>query len=71
MKEKCAICGKKAMYISKKFISPLCKKCAEAEAKKLGENMGIKDPELEDFYTQPCEEMEDIIKEFTNEEIKG
>ena len=71
MKEKCAICGKKAKYISKKFISPLCKSCAEEEAKRLGREMGIKFPELEDFYTQPCEEMEDIDKEYTNTEIKG
>lgn len=71
MKEKCAICGKKAKYISMKFISPLCKSCAEKEALRLGEEMHMKDPELEDFYTEPCEEMNDIIKSFSNEEIKG
>ena len=71
MEEKCIICGKPAKYISKRFISPLCKKCAEKEAQKLGEARGLKFVELEDFYTEPCAEMENISKEFVNGLSKG
>lgn len=71
MEERCVICGKPAKYISMRFISPLCKKCAEKEAKRLGEERGLVGAELEDFYTEPCAEMENISKEFTNGIVKG
>ena len=71
MEEKCVLCGKEAKYISKRYISPLCKKCAEREAKRIGEEKGLKFVELEDFYTEPCAEMENIQKFFTNGEAKG
>ena len=71
MKEKCVICGKPAKYISYKFISPLCEECAEKEAKKIGEARGLKFVELEDFYTEPCEEMNDIVKTMSVEEVVG
>lgn len=71
MEERCIKCGKKAKYISKRFISPLCEKCAKEEAKKLGEARGLKFVDVEDFYTEPCAEMENIVKEFTNGIAKG
>ena len=71
MEEKCVLCGKPAKYISKRYVSPLCKKCAEREAKRIGEEKGLKFVELEDFYTEPCAEMENIQKFFTNGEAKG
>lgn len=71
MIEKCIICGKPAKYISMRFISPLCKKCAEKESKRLGEERGLLNVELEDFYTEPCAEMTNIEKEFINGEVKG
>ena len=67
----CVLCGKPAKYISKRFVSPLCKKCAEKEAQRLGEERGLKFVELEDFYTEPCAEMENIVKEFVNGIEKG
>lgn len=60
--KKCAICGKPAKYISFKFLSPLCEDCAKEQAQKLGAERGYAHTELEDFYTEPCEEMNDIIK---------
>ena len=64
MDEKCVICGKPAKYISAKFISPLCEDCAKAQAIKLGVERGMKPEfvEAEDYYTQPCEEMNNIKK---------
>ena len=71
MEEKCILCGKPAKYISMRFISPLCPECAEKEAKRLGEERGLVGAELEDFYTEPYAEMENITKEFVNGEAKG
>ena len=71
MKEKCAICGKPAKYISFKFISPLCEECAEKKAKELGEERGYQFAELEDFYTEPCKEMNNIVKELESSIVKG
>jgi len=71
MKEKCVLCGKEAKYISRRFVSPLCEECANKEAKKIGEARGISHVELSDFYTEPCAEMENIVKEFTNGKLKG
>lgn len=67
MEEKCRLCGKKARYISKRYVSPLCKECAMKEAIKIGTSKGIDEKfiELEDYYTQPCKEMEDIVKEYS------
>lgn len=64
--EKCKICGRPAKYISMKFISPLCEDCAEEMAKQLGMERGMKAEhvELNDFYTEACVEMENIIKKF-------
>ena len=64
MDERCAICGKPAKYVSTKFISPLCEDCAKEQAIKLGVERGIKPEfiEVEDYYTQPCEEMNNIKK---------
>ena len=70
-KMKCAICGKEAKYISFKFVSPLCKSCAEKETKKLGKERGELNPELEDYYTEPCEEMNNIQKKVVVEESIG
>ena len=68
MKELCRLCGKKkARYISKRYVSPLCKECAEKEALRIGESKGLKYVELEDFYTEPCEEMNDVVKSYTKE----
>ena len=66
MKEKCKLCGKKAKYISMRYVSPLCEDCARKEALRIGESKGYKDVELEDFYTEPCEEMKNIQKSFTS-----
>ena len=76
MEEKCVICGKPAKYISEKYISPLCEECALAEAKKIGKEQGVKEEfiEVDDYYTQPCAEMENVVKEFVLEEeveVKG
>ena len=64
VKGKCVICGKPAKYISAKFISPLCEDCAKAQAIKLGVERGMKPEfvEVEDYYTQPCVEMNNIKK---------
>lgn len=64
MEEKCIICGKPAKYISMKFISPLCEDCAKEQAIKIAAERGIKEEfvELEDYYTEPCEEMNNIKK---------
>ena len=64
MKDRCAICNKPARYVSAKFISPLCEECAKKQAIELGKERGIKEEfiELEDYYTEPCEEMENIAK---------
>lgn len=64
MDEKCVICGKPAKYISAKFISPLCEDCAKEQAIKLGVERGMKPEfiEVEDYYTQPCVEMNNIVK---------
>lgn len=69
--EKCAICGKPAKYISYKFISPLCEDCAKKEAKRLGELRGLTDVDLDDYYTEPCIEMENVVKSFVATQIKG
>lgn len=61
-KMKCAICGKDAKYISLKFISPLCKDCAEKQTKKIAKERNELYAELEDYYTEPCEEMYNIEK---------
>lgn len=71
MEEKCVLCGKPAKYISKLFVSPLCPKCAEKEAQRLGAERGMKFVELEDFYTEPCAEMENIVKEVFLGQEKG
>ena len=71
MEEKCVLCGKPARYISKRFVSPLCKKCAEKEAQRLGAERGMTFVELEDFYTEPCAEMENITKEVFLGQEKG
>lgn len=71
MEEKCAICGKPAKYISYKFISPLCEDCARKEAARLGEERGQVDVDLDDYYTEPCEEMNDIVKSFVVTQAKG
>lgn len=71
MEERCVICGKPARYISKRFVSPLCKKCAEKEAQRIGLERGMKYVELEDFYTEPCAEMEHIEKEVVLGKEKG
>ena len=62
MEEKCAICGKPAKYISFKFISPLCEDCAKEEVQKIGAIRGERCPEVEDYYTEPCEEMKNVAK---------
>ena len=64
MKERCAICNKPAKYVSNKYLSPLCEDCAKEQAKKIGLEHGIKPEfvEVDDYYTQPCEEMENIAK---------
>ena len=61
-KMKCIKCGKKAKYISFKFASPLCAACAKKEVKKIAQERGELNPELEDYYTEPCEEMNNIEK---------
>ena len=75
MEEKCVICGKPAKYISAKFISPLCENCAKEQAIKIGIERGFKPEfiELEDYYTEPCEEMNNIKKTLilTQEVAKG
>ena len=69
---KCVICGKPAKYISNKFTSPLCEDCARKEAIKIGLAHGVKEEfiELDDYYTQPCQEMNNIVKELTLNEEK-
>lgn len=66
----CIICGKPAKYVSEKFISPLCEECAAKEAKKIGFSQGVPEEfiELDDYYTEPCEEMLFVEKEFAIEE---
>ena len=75
MEEKCIICGKPAKYVSKKFISPLCEDCAKKEVLKIAETRGVKPEfvEVDDYYTQPCTEMENINKMLilNNEENVG
>lgn len=71
MEEKCAICGKPAKYFSMKFISPLCEDCSREQAQKLGAERGYKSVELEDFYTEPCEEMNNVVKSFSVKRILG
>lgn len=64
MKMTCAICGKTAKYISPKFISPLCEDCAKEQAIKIANEYGINPEfvEFQDYYTEPCEEMNNIAK---------
>ena len=73
MEEKCIICGKPAKYISEKYQSPLCEECALKEAKRIGVEQGVREEfiEVDDYYTQPCEEMEDVIKEFILEDTEA
>lgn len=62
--EKCKLCGAPGIYISKKFVSPLCKECAEKQVIKLAKDRNIKFAEIDDFYTQYCEEMENVEKHY-------
>ena len=64
MKDRCAICNKPAVYVSNKYISPLCEECAKEQVKKIAIEHGINPEfvEVDDYYTQPCEEMENIAK---------
>ena len=75
MKDNCVICGKPAKYISNKYISPLCEDCAKKEAEKIGAEHGVRAEfvEVQDYYTEPCEEMEIVAKAVTldNELLQG
>lgn len=71
MKEKCALCGKPARYISYKFISPLCEDCAQKEAQRLGALRGQAHVEVDDYYTEPCKEMTNVVKSFTTSQVEG
>lgn len=68
---KCAICGKPAKYISHKFISPLCEECAKKETERISKERNEQFAELEDYYTEPCEEMNNIEKIFESEYSVG
>ena len=68
---KCIKCGKPAKYISEKYPSPLCEECALEEAKRIGAEHGVPEEfvEIDDYFTQPCEEMLNVEKEFTLDTI--
>lgn len=68
---KCAICGKPAKYVSFQFTSPLCEDCAKKETKRLSEERNEPYAELEDYFTEPCEEMNNIEKKFETEISNG
>ena len=65
---KCAICGKKAEYISNVHVSPLCKSCMKKETKKIWESLGVtntKQMEDDDFYAKICDNIAEDVKEFS------
>lgn len=65
----CIKCGRPAKFISKKYPSPLCQECATEEAIKIGLEHGVPEEfvEVDDYFTQPCEEMLNVVKELAIE----
>ena len=64
----CAICGKKAEYISNVNVSPLCESCMKKQTKKLWEERGVnnlKQIDYDDFYAKICDNIADDVKEFS------